>query len=325
MDKFRWCFIGCGRLANTVASQILKNGKHEIVSCYTRNFDNAVKFAKKYNSTAYNNALDAINDKRVDAVYIVVTHNVHYKFTKMALESKKPVFCEKSFMMNSIESNEIINLAKKNNCYLAEAMWTWFASPANQVKEWLEKGLIGKVKDVKFNYHLRSINFAPRVSDPARGGGALLDVTVYPITYAYRLFGKPLRIESNGTIWNNVDTNEIIKMYYKDFNVLIDSSLMDFKGLEHMEIIGEKGTIYTGLFHMGTKVSYKLNDGSKYTYKGYKGLILPYTDEFDKVAEEIKQGLKESKYVSLKHTQDVMELLDLVMEQINLKYDSLEE
>lgn len=324
MDKFRWCFIGCGSLANIVAKQILKTGNHEIVSCYTRNFDKAVKFADSYHCTAYPTAEDAILDKRVDAVYVVTTHNVHYKFTKLALLLGKPVLCEKAFMMNSSEAKEIIDLAKKQNLYCAEAMWTWFASPANKVKEWIDAKLIGDIKSVKFNYHLRSINFAPRVSDPARGGGALLDVTVYPITYCYRLFGKPLSINATGTISKGVDTDELITMKYKDFDCIIDSSLMDFKGLESMKIIGTKGEISTGLFHMGTKVSYKLNNEKKVTFKGYPGMILPYTDEFDKVANEIKAGLKESKFVPLSSTYDCMVMMDDIMKQINLVYDNLE-
>ena len=110
MDKFGWCFIGTGRLAEEVAKQI-SAGNHKIVSCYTRNYENGKKFAEKYGTTAYQTAEEAILAEGVEAVYIVTPHNAHFRYVKKALELGKPVFCEKAFTVTAEETDELIRIA----------------------------------------------------------------------------------------------------------------------------------------------------------------------------------------------------------------------
>ena len=99
MNKFRWCFIGTGSLAKTVAFQLNRSGRHEIVSCYTRNYEKGIEFAKKYGGKAYKTSEEAITAEGVDGVYIVTPHNAHYRYVNQALELGKPVFCEKSYTL----------------------------------------------------------------------------------------------------------------------------------------------------------------------------------------------------------------------------------
>lgn len=325
MKKFRWCFIGTGKLATRVAKEIIGSGRHEIVSCYTRNYDKCVKFAEEYNATPCREALEAIQREDVDGVYIVTPHNAHYRYAKMALEAKKPVLCEKAFTVTALEAEELVALAKENNTYLAEAMWTWFSPCANEVKKWIDDKEIGNISGADFSYHMKSINYAPRVGDPKRAGGALLDITVYPIHYAYRLFGYPEKIESSGVIENGIDISEEIKMTFKN-NLLVNisASIVDMKGLENMKISGDKGTIKSFFYHASNSAT--LNKGflKKTKYKCGKGPVHGYIDEFDTVAKEIASGLKESKMVPLKATLDVMHIMDEIREQIGLHYTELE-
>ena len=322
---FNWCFIGCGKLANTVANQMKKHGGHKIVSCYTRNFDKCREFAKAFEAAAYNNANDAILADGVDAVYVVTPHNAHHRFTKLALELGKPVLCEKAFTVTSEETEELISLAKEKKLYLAEAMWTWFSPAANKVKEWVDTGEIGKILGADFTYHMMSVNYAPRNSDPRRAGGALLNITVYPIAYAYRLFGYPISIESTGKIVNGIDHGEEIKMTFKGGEVVnISASMVDTKGFEKMTIHGDNGAIKAPLYHASGIAS--LHRGlfrSKLFLSGGK-LFNSYMDEFDKVADEIRRGLIESEVYPLKSTLDVMKIMDEIRGQIGLVYDNLE-
>ena len=322
---FNWCFIGCGKLAHTVAEQMKKHGGHKIVSCYTRNFDKCQEFADKFGATADEEASDALSEERVDGVYVVTPHNAHHRFAKLALELEKPVLCEKAFTVTSDETEELIALAKEKGLYLAEAMWTWFSAAANKVKCWVDSGELGKVSGADFTYHMMSVNYAPRNSDPRRAGGALLNITVYPIAYAYRLFGYPTSIESKGKIVGGIDHGEEIRMTFAGGEVVnISASMVDTNGFEKMTIYGDKGKIKAPLYHASGIAS--LNRGlfnSKLFLSGGK-LFNTYMDEFDKVAEEIKNGLTESEVYPLKSTLDIMKIMDEIRSQIGLEYNDLE-
>ena len=323
MEQFGWCFIGTGHLARQVAQQILASGRHKIVSCYTRSTDNAQAFAKEFGGLACVRADDAICAPGVDGVYIVTTHNVHFRFAKLALELGKPVLCEKAFTVTAAETDELIAFARQKNLYLAEAMWTWFSPAAHQVKNWIDSGEIGPVRHAKFTYHMKSA--APRAYDPRRAGGALLNITVYPITYAYRLFGYPESIESTGVLANGIDQSEEIHMRFPGgITCHISASNVDMKGFESMSIHGENGRIQALLYHALNRVTLRQGFLRKTVFRGPGPIMNTYLTEFDIVADEIRRGLTESEFVNLRATSDVMHILDTIRGQIGLRYDDLE-
>lgn len=325
MEKFRWCFIGAGDLAKTVANQLNKSGRHEVVSVYTRNYEKGKAFAEKHGGKVYATPEEAIIAKGVDCVYIVTPHSSHYKYAKLALNLGKPVFCEKAFTVTAKETDELIALAKEKNVYLCEAMWTWFSESANKTKEWIDEGKIGRVQSADFTYHVRTIDRKGRHTDPKRAGGALLDITVYPITYAYRLWGTPDEIESVGVIKEGIDHSEKIVFTYKEgFKVCISASVADYRGLEKMSIKGENGEIKAPFYHCANGVTYKKGLFKKEKFKGEGPKFNTYLDEFDSVAEDIKAGRTESSMVPLKATSDVMHILDTIRKQIGLEYPEFE-
>ena len=320
MEKFRWCFIGVGSLAKMVAGQLNKSERHEIVSCYARRFDKTREFADKFGGTAYESAEEAILDPKVDAVYIVTPHNAHYRYAKLALDLGKPVFCEKAFTVTAEETDELIRLAREKNLYLCEAMWTWFAKTPNKVKEWIDNEKIGKIKSASFTYHMKTTGRGDRHTDPRRAGGALLDITIYPITYAYRLWGMPDGIDATGEIVGGVDFCDEITLKYRDFDVQISASINDFRGLENMKIKGENGEISAFMYHCTDGATLKIGT-SKEKYKSGGPLFFSYVEEFDAVASDIRAGRGESELVPLKATSDVMHILDKIRGKIGLHFD----
>ena len=322
---FQWCFIGTGTLANQVAQQLLSSGRHKIASCYTRNYEKGKAFGEKYGAVAFEKPEEAITAEGVDGVYVVTTHNAHFRFTKLALELGKPVLCEKSFTVTVAETDELIALAREKGVYLAEAMWTWFSPAANRVKDWVSGGAIGKVHRADFTYHMKSLNYGSRVSDPKRAGGALLNITVYPITYAYRLFGYPTKIESTGTLSCGIDLGEeIVLTFQNGVTAHISASMVDMKGFEKMTIHGESGKITAPLYHAVNFATMHKGWFKKEFFKGPGSFFNSYLDEFDTAAREIGEGRTESQMVPLQATSDVMHILDTVREQIGLTYPDLE-
>jgi predicted dehydrogenase len=237
----------------------------------------------------------------------------------------KPVLCEKAFTVTAKETEELIALAKERGIYLCEAMWTWFSTAANKVKHWVDSGEIGKISGADFTYHMMSVNYAPRNSDPRRAGGALLNITVYPIAYAYRLFGYPTTIESKGKIVNGIDHGEEIKMTFGEGEeVNISASMVDTDGFERMTIHGERGKIKAPLYHASGIASLHRGLFNSKLYLSGGKFFNSYMDEFDKVAEEIRRGFTESEVYPLKSTLDIMKIMDEIREQIGLQYNDLE-
>lgn len=314
--RFGWCFIGCGTLAKKVAKQIIGSGRHKIVSVYSRSFDRCSGFARKYGATAYRTAEEAICAEGVDGVYVVTPHNSHFVYSKLAAELGKPVLCEKSFTTDAMQAKELIALAESKNVYVAEAMWTWFAPVANQIKRWLDGGEFGKINRFVLRCMLPTFLYAKRVTDPNAAGGALLDMGVYPITYIYRLFGKPDNVVCRGNVSKGIDLGETVQLGYPSGESYSATIAINRFGFEKLVIEGEKAKVKLGFFHNANKVKLIRKNG-KSEYCSGDG---SYLNEFDIVSSEIRAGLTESRLAPHKATIEVMEIMDECRKQMKLKY-----
>lgn len=318
MEKMNWCFIGAGRLAHTVAKQIRYFGGQKIVSVYARRYDNCREFADLCGATAYTSAKDAILDPRVEAVYIVTPHNSHYEYARLALELGKPVLLEKPFTVSAAQTDDLIALARSKGVYIAEAMWTWYAPVANQVRQWVTSGRLGKIEYAELTYCSDFADDAPRLLDPQRAGGALLDIGVYPLTYLYRLFGTPEEMTCTGTLRDGVDLGETVRMRFADCpEAVARISFADPNFSEHLILRGDKGQIRCQLYHMANSIVLTCADGTREEFRGNGN----YRNEFSVVASEIHRGLTESELVPLGATSAVMHLMDECRRQMGLRYD----
>ena len=314
---FNWCFIGTGQIARKVAKELVTNPGHTIVSVFNRTKAKAEKFAKIYHSTVYESALEAINDPRVDGVYIATTNETHFYFAKLCLENHKPVLCEKPITGNTKELKELIKLSKENNTLLKEAMWTWYNPVANKVKEWIKEERIGKILSVDciFNMPIFGYNKAKgRYINPSRYGGALLDLGVYSVRYVYELFGKPKAITAKGKLYNGIDLFNDSIFEYEGFKAHVSSQINALVG-EHCIIKGEKGIIKVPLFHMASKAVLKTKEGKEV----FRDRKKKFATQFRVVSEYIK-GETPNTLVSLDSSVAVMELMDEIRKQIGVVF-----
>lgn len=312
MSKFRWCYIGCGSIAGKVAANTVR-GNHVVSSVYSRNFESAKDFAEKHGATAYENFDDAIMD--CDAVYIATPHTAHVEYAVRAMKAGKPVLCEKPVGVTEKDIDILIETAKENNVYFCEAMWTWFSPVALKVKEWVQSGEIGDVKNVTVHYAFPGIMKpkTSRVRNPMTAGGALLDIGIYPITYCYNIFGYPDEIICKGDIEDGIDVAETVILKYGKTECKL---MMSFKYLkEDCKFVGTRGKINLPLFHVAPIVKLKNENGSQH----FSG-ITDYLTEFDKVSEEIKSGKKESEYIPFEATKMCMRIMNECRKQMNLVY-----
>lgn len=314
MDKFRWAYIGSGSIARSTSKSILK-GNHSIVAVYSRNFEKAKVFASKVGATAVKSAEEAIDFDGVDAVYIATPHTAHVEYAVMALKAHKPVLCEKPVGVSEEDVNLLIQTAKENNTYFAEAMWTWFSDVALTVKDWVQSGMIGEVKSVEIHHAFPGVTQKPdsRTLNPMTAGGALLDIGIYPITYCYNIFGYPDKIECKGKLKNGIDINENITLHYGDMVCKLLSSFEVFK--EKFVIEGTEGKIKLPIYHVSPFAIMKSKKGTKIFFGK-----TTYLNEFDRVAKEIREGKTQSDYIPFQATLDCMKIMDTCRQQMNLKY-----
>lgn len=316
MERFGWCYIGCGAIANTTAKEVSKSENNRIVSVWNRTFDKAEVFAKKYGGTAYHTFKEAVNAPEVEGVYIALTADKHVEYMKKCIELHKPVLCEKPFTVNAEEAEEIFELAKKEGVYVSEAMWTWHNEPARRVKTWLDSGKIGTVKDVNCVYAFPMIQFSrsDRLTDPKRLGGAIMDIGIYGLRYCIELFGKPDKIVCKGRVEKGTDREEEIDLYYGGFTAHFRFAL-DKRGGESFEIIGTKGKIIVPSFHMAKSAVMKGETEDEIKVKDRL-----YEKEFTNVASEIRSGLKRSVIIEPENTIECMKIMDECRKQMDLVY-----
>jgi len=316
---FSWGYIGSGSICKTTSKQILKSGNHKIVGVYSRTFSHAEKFAQSVNATAYKTVEELLNDKRIQGVYIGTPHSSHYKYAKMCLEKGIPVLVEKAFTLSYKSSAELIEIAKKNNIYICEAMWTWFSPSALKVNEWIVSGKIGKPLLMKSNFCVPNFFRPERVFSSKYGGGSLLDLGIYPIAYAYNLFGYPDKIEAKGRMKNGIDLECQIRLIYNSGLICILRSAIDKIGSCSTTIIGDKCRLKVPCpMHCSRKAVLKGDNKEKYRDNYPYGL---YENEFTLVASEIEQEKKESSFIPFKSTLEIMKIIEEIKSQISLSYD----
>ncbi len=315
MVKFRWGYVGCGGIAASTAKSILK-GNHEITAVYSRNFDRAKNFAEKFGAKAFAGFEELLECGNIDALYIATPHTSHVDYAVAALKAHIPVLCEKPVGVCAADVELLVNTAKENNTYFTEAMWTWFSDTALSVKKWVQNGKTGKVKHVEI-YHAfpgLSKKADSRVRDPMTAGGALLDIGIYPITYCYNLFGFPDKILCEGTLRDGIDIKEKVTLYYGD---TVCELYMSFEYLkESFVLTGNKGKIrLPGIFHAAPMAVFSGKKGINFAFGK-----TTYLNEFERCAEEIRSGKKESEYIPFKATLDCMKIMDECRRQMGLVY-----
>lgn len=237
--------LGAGNIARKMALTL--NGMEEATAyaIASRALEKAEKFASDFNmEKGYGSYEALLADPKVDLVYIATPHSHHYQHIKLALNHNKPVLCEKSFTVNAIQAEEVIQLARKKDLLLAEAIWTRYLPMRTMLDDLLSSGIIGKVTSMTANLGY-VIHHIPRMADPHLAGGALLDVGVYPINFALMVLGDQVEKIESSVIFTEtgVDAqNSIVFMYPENVMAMLHSTQMastDRRGM----LFGDKGYI----------------------------------------------------------------------------------
>jgi predicted dehydrogenase len=191
MEKLKFAVLGCGKIAEEMGYTVSRMPEIEAYACAARDADRARAFAERHGfSKAYGSYDEMLRDPGVDLVYIATPHSYHYEQAVLCLNSGKHVLCEKAFALNAKQAKKIIEMAREKKLLAAEAMWTRFMPIIAMANELIANGEIGEISSLTANLGFRLES--PRLREPELGGGALLDVGVYPINFASAFLGPDI-------------------------------------------------------------------------------------------------------------------------------------
>lgn len=325
MKTFNWGIIGPGRIAHKFAKDLslLPNAKLHAVA--SRDESKARAFAQAYDAPfafgSYEKMLDECPD--LDVVYIATPHVSHAELSKLCLNKKVAVLCEKPSAMNFEEVTSIVETAKANHTFFMEAMWSRFLPTTLKYLEIINLGTIGTIKSIQADFGFYT-TFDPqnRVFNKALGGGSLLDVGIYPVFLTYLLLGKPKEIIAKAKLSSTeVDETTMAIFDYKNGQkAMIHSSTIGKTPTEGL-IYGEKGMIHLhGRFHEPNRgFSLKVYDEFEQFYP-FEWDSLGYKYEAQEVMQCLENKKKESDLWSWQNSLDLIEILDNIRKEIGLKY-----
>lgn len=191
MNKLNWAIVGPGLIANDFAKALNKvNGG--IYAVGSRNLERAEEFARIYNiEKAYGDYDEMLQDEKIDVVYISTPHTFHYDFIVKSLQNNKHVFCEKAITMNNKQLTYVVNLAKKKNLIVAEAMTIFHMPLFKKLKEIADSGKLGKLKMIQASFGSCKENDPNnRFFSMDLAGGALLDIGTYALSFTRFFLSK---------------------------------------------------------------------------------------------------------------------------------------
>jgi predicted dehydrogenase len=317
----RWGVIGTGGIARTFARDLKLAPGHRVAAVGSRSLEKAHEFASQFDCFALG-SYEALVDADVDAVYVATPHPMHAPNTILALDHGKPVLCEKPFAVNSRESATMIEAARRNDLLLVEAMWSRFLPHYRRIRELIQDGELGEIISISAD-HGQNLPLPRyyRLHAPELAGGALLDLGIYPISFAYFVLGKPQSVVAKAEFTpTGVDSQtSMIFRYDNGAHANLTTTLLA-KSPCTATIVGTQGTLFLdGDFYTPTSMRLKRTTGEIIEFpKVYAGHGL--REQAVEFARLLRDGKKESDLMTHADTQSIMETMDEIRSQVNLYY-----
>ncbi len=321
MKLFNWGILGCSTIAPSFIMGLNYLKEAKVLAVGSRNLERAKQFAKKNKILRYYGSYEElVKNKDIDIIYISTTNDLHKENIILCLNNGKHVLCEKPLTLNYKDTQEVINLAKRKNLFLMEALWTIFLPSFVKLKSILKNKLIGDIKFIRADFGFtNSWGIERRLLNKNLGGGTLMDNGIYPISLASMVFRKqPNQIETVTYIGKTgVDEMSSYLFYYDSGEIANLSSAIKLFTPQNALLVGTKGHIFLPDFWHGNKIIINLNNNkSRIINLPFKST--GYNYEAQEVMDCLKDGKKESEILPLNETLKLAK----TMEQIRYKWKS---
>lgn len=324
--KIRWGIISTGHISGKFADALAILPGAELAAVASRDKNSANQFAAKYQiPKAYSSYQALADDPEIDAVYIGTPHTFHLENSVMCMRKGKAVLCEKAFTINAVEAREMVQVAREENVFLMEAMITRHVPLVHKVLDWIKDGRIGEPRMVRASRCAREeFKTGARQLNPELGGGSLLDVGVYVISFASMIFRKPpVEVVGLGHIgdWGS-DEQGVAILKYDNGEVADLSFALRTAAVNEAYIFGTAGYIKVDeVFAVPSKASLFINrEEVEVIEEPIIGNALNY--EAEEVMRCLKLGLKESPKMPLDESIRIMEIMDAIRKPWGLVYNN---
>ncbi len=316
----RWGIAATGSIAASMCEALRTLPDADIVAVGSRTQSAADDFARRFEIPRAHGTYEALwADDDIDIVYIASPHSHHHAMTIAALDAGRHVLCEKAFAVNAAQAREMVVAAARNDRFLMEAMWTWFIPAVVDIRRRVLDGEIGELKVVESNFCIPVTDPEGRHRRVDLAGGAMLDIGIYPITFARFLAGDPVEAKVSGTLGDTgVDATVAGVVTYSSGALGVFHTSLDMTGSLGASVCGTLGRIDVDApFWFPSGFTVRLaGEEPVHIEMPNQGLAHEAAHAMDR----IREGHLESDVIPLATTVSTMELLDDIRRQLGVVY-----
>jgi predicted dehydrogenase len=323
VSELRWGILATGGIARAQTGDLLANG-FTVTAVGSRSLDKAQAFAEEFGIPhAHGSYEDLVADPEVDIVYVATPHSHHHADATLALTAGKHVLVEKAFTLNARQAQELVDLATSKGLVILEAMWTRFLPHMVRLRELISEGVIGDLRTVIAD-HTQSLPQNPehRLQNLELGGGALLDLGIYPVSFAWDILGQPETVTaiSMPTATGADQQTSILLSFPGQAQAVLTTSL-DAAGPNRAAVIGTKGWVeIDGTFYKPTSFSVYATDGT--LVERYESSVEGRGMQFQarEIERLVTEGALAGEILPPSESVAIIATLDEVRRQIGLHY-----
>lgn len=323
-----WGIIAPGNIARMFASALRAATRQRVVAVGSRTIERARAFAGEFGVPGVHGSYEAlVADPAVQAVYVASPHSEHAEHALLAIEAGKHVLVEKAFTRNAREARRVVDAARRRGVAVMEAMWARFLPHTDVVRQVLADGALGELELVVADHGQRiDADHAPRLHDPKLAGGALLDLGVYPVSYAMFVLGRPGAVLAAGELTPSGVDRQVSALLtrfgdHPHAQAMVTTTLAARSPVT-ATITGRNARLeLENAFYQPGRVrlvgpSGEVVTSAAPTLTGHHGLAY----EAAHFAQLVADGFTESPVLSLEETVAVMEVLDELRSQVRVKF-----
>ena len=319
---FNWGVIGTGGIAKAFTADIKHLKNHRVSAVLSRSIDTAESFSSYApSSNSFDSMDEFLKESNVDAVYVATPNPFHCSQTIDALNAGIPVLCEKPFSMDRKEADLMVKASERNGVALLEGMWTRYLPHISRIRNLISEGTIGDIESVSacHGQNLRK-STNPRLWTKELGGGALLDLGIYVVSFAHMILGKPKDIAARSVFTDQgVDAKTSIIFTYDNGAIATLSCSMYDSQPNRAIISGSKGYIdIEPTFYTPTSFKVCTNNETVSYPNDYNGHGL--REQAQELEKCIKNNLTESEKMPHAESVSVMESMDKVRSLVGLTF-----
>ncbi|WP_028049168.1 Gfo/Idh/MocA family protein [Cellulomonas sp. URHD0024] len=323
----RWGILAPGHIAGHWATALRQHTRQRLVAVGSRSPERAAEFARRHGVDRVHTSYEAlVDDPEVDAVYVASPHSHHREHALLALGAGKHVLVEKAFTRNAAEARELVAAAA--GVLLMEAMWTRYLPHTDVVRRVLEDGLLGQVHRITADYGVHAgLSPTHRLLDPALAGGVLLDLGVYPLSFASAVAGaaglalRPTSVQAAGTLAaTGVDAQVSAQIGYGTAQAQLFTSMLTASG-HTAQVFGSLGRIEVDdRCYVPAGVTLTIGEATgtwdANSIHGYGGLSF----QTAALATYAAEGRTDSPLLPLDETVTILETADDIRRQVGVVY-----